>query len=297
MKKIGTITLAVILLICGIIVLSTGAAVAALVTESYVSDTSNQVAASSDGTTYGPFGNAVATWVHPSWPSISGATWIADTYYEEDPVNDTWLKFQKSFTIPSNAIDISGSIEITSDNAYELSFNGVLIGSDGEVYGPCHDDHEWSSIENWTVSPQTGTNTIEVIVRNYAGNSNPTSNPIGVLYKMTVDYETPVSHTVSGTITYHDGGQSGASVSVTTNAGTWTTTSGTSGAYSVDVDIYESLPGGITVDASYNGCSNTTGPVAPTGSATTVDVDIAPAKAHTVSGTITYHGSDLRVSG
>lgn len=36
---------------------------------------------------------AVATWVHPSWPSIPDATWISTASNVEDPVNDSWRWF------------------------------------------------------------------------------------------------------------------------------------------------------------------------------------------------------------
>lgn len=39
---------------------------------------------------WGTMGSAVATWVHPYWPTISGATWISTAYYVEEPVPDSW---------------------------------------------------------------------------------------------------------------------------------------------------------------------------------------------------------------
>jgi hypothetical protein len=157
-----------------------------------VSDTTNQVRVSPDGVTYGDWQAAVATWVHSSWPSISGATWISSAYNVEDPVNDSWREFKKEFTLPSNAVNISGSIDITSDNAEELYINGSFIGSDGEVYGPFHDDYEWSTVLTYNVSDQlqTGNNVLTVVVRNYAqSGGSATSNPTGLIYKLSITYD------------------------------------------------------------------------------------------------------------
>ncbi len=169
-------------------------------TVAVVSDTSVKV--------YGPLGHyaelghsdwgttsngAVAAWIHPNWPSIPGATWISTAQYTEDPVNDSWRWFQGEMTLPCTAYNISATVlQATSDNAEEFYLNGVLVGSDGEVQGPFIDDSEWNTIINYSISPQPGVNTLDFIVRNYAmPGGGPTSNPTGLIYRTTVDYEVP----------------------------------------------------------------------------------------------------------
>ncbi len=132
---------------------------------------------------------SMLTWVHPSWPSIAGAQWISSAYEVEDPPPNSWRLFTRSFDLPSNAINISGTLEITSDNAEEVELNGTPVGIDGEVYGPFIDDQEWSTIISYPVIPKAGPNSLGVMVRNYAGRSSPTDNPTGLIYKMDYEYQ------------------------------------------------------------------------------------------------------------
>jgi hypothetical protein len=133
---------------------------------------------------------AVATWVHGSWPSIAGATWISTAYYTEDPVNDSWRWFHDEITLPEKGYYISGSVVLaTSDNAEEAYHNETMIGSDGEVQGPFIDNLECGTIVEYPFNPQPGVNTLDFIVRNYyqAGGS-ATSNPTGLIYKASATY-------------------------------------------------------------------------------------------------------------
>ena len=136
---------------------------------------------------------AVATWVHPSWPSIPDAIWISTSYLigEEGgsiPAS-SWRWFCDVITLPEKGHYISGTVVLaTSDNAEEVYFNGELVGSDGEVQGPSSDNHEWSTVLPYSIIPQPGLNTLDFIVRNYAGSTSPTGNPTGLIYKVSVTY-------------------------------------------------------------------------------------------------------------
>ena len=132
---------------------------------------------------------AVATWVHPSWPSIPGATWISTADYVEDPVLDSWRKFHTEIDLPEKGCYLTGSVVLaTSDNAEEIYFNGELVGSDGEVQGPFTDDHEWNTVIEYPVIPVPGTNSMEFIVRNYGqAGASQTSNPTGLIYSAYFD--------------------------------------------------------------------------------------------------------------
>lgn len=129
---------------------------------------------------WGSVNLAVAAWVHPSWPSILGATWISTAYYTEEPVaNNSWRWFHDEITLPEKGYYIAGSVVLaTADNAEEVYFNGVLIGS----------NNNWRVISNYPIVPQPGLNTLDFIVRNSTGSSNPEYNPTGLIYKTTISY-------------------------------------------------------------------------------------------------------------
>jgi len=137
---------------------------------------------------------AVPTYQHPAWESVSSqmpdATWISTAYFTEEPVaNNSWRWFHDEITLPEKGYYIAGSVFLaTSDNAEEVYFNGELVGSDGEVQGPFSDNHEWATVLPYSIIPQPGLNTLDFIVRNYAGSTLPTDNPTGLIYKVSVTY-------------------------------------------------------------------------------------------------------------
>ncbi|HEU0292705.1 MAG TPA: PKD domain-containing protein [Anaerolineales bacterium] len=133
---------------------------------------------------------AVVTWKHPSWPILSPASWISNTYYIDGNVaGDTWRLFRKTVELCEGAYDISGSINATSDNAEEVYVNGNKVGFDGEIQGPFVDNAEWSTINSYYYVAEANTLTFDFIVRNYAGSSSATSNPTGLIFNATVNYE------------------------------------------------------------------------------------------------------------
>jgi len=134
---------------------------------------------------------AVLTWVHPSWPAITGAQWISSANLTEDPDVNSWRLFTRNIVIPSNAVNITGTITMmTADNAEEVYLNSIFIGSDGEVYGPFHDDQEWNTIETFSgLNLLPDTNTLEVMVRNFAWPGGVYANPTGLIYKMDYEYQ------------------------------------------------------------------------------------------------------------
>jgi hypothetical protein len=136
-------------------------------------------------------GSAVATWVHPSWPTLAGATWISNSTYVDDPVNDSWRWFHTEFSIPSDAIILSAALTmVTSDNAEMVWLNDTLIGQDGEVLGTFVDNYEWGTLKTYSMTPLVGQlNSLDFIVRNYAqAGGTATSNPTGLIFKAEVQY-------------------------------------------------------------------------------------------------------------
>ncbi|TET40912.1 MAG: hypothetical protein E3J66_06135, partial [Dehalococcoidia bacterium] len=179
---------------------------AASTTDTYYSSTSDNVAIATGGTTegtmvWGTSNPAVATFVHNAWnsvklsyPLLDPATWISSAYHVEDAVNDSWRKFTRDFTVPPGATNISGTLLITADNAYKAyltTTSGTTdIGSDGQVWGAGDYNNYWSVPEPYTIYPEVGSNTLEVVMRNWAqGGGTWGSNPTGLIYKLTVTYE------------------------------------------------------------------------------------------------------------
>ena len=110
-----------------------------------VSDTSTEYLT---GTQWLP---SVLAWTYGGWPSLNDAAWIWKSYMvsTEEACNGTGIiTFRRKFSLPQDARNLSGNISITADNAYELSLNGTLIGS----------DDIWESIETYQLNVRPGEN-------------------------------------------------------------------------------------------------------------------------------------------
>ncbi|OFW52426.1 MAG: hypothetical protein A2V75_09390 [Actinobacteria bacterium RBG_16_70_17] len=146
---------------------------------------------------WGTAGSAVATWVHPSWPSLAGAAWISTAGLVENPDPDSWRRFSGSFEVPG--IPLTGGATVaTSDNAEEFYVNGALVGSDGEVQGPFADNQEWNTLLTYPFTPVTGANTYDFIVRNYSWPGGVYANPTGLLFCLDYSYLTGRTETAWG---------------------------------------------------------------------------------------------------
>ena len=170
------------------LVLSLALTTTVMAAEIIVSDTTTKW--SSDNINWQP---AVATWAHPSWPSISGATWIwrtsqTDSAEEYANVPEGGWYFKRTFEVPQCSQDITGTISINSDNAEALYFNGVLIGSDGALSKDGPDTQAWRTVKTYMINPVIGTNTIMVRAINYLSSGSYTSNPAGLTFKATINY-------------------------------------------------------------------------------------------------------------
>jgi hypothetical protein len=142
---------------------------------SVVSDTSNTV----DGA-----GAAVAVApIHSAWTaSIPGATWI----WSENPTsaqNNQSETFVKSFNVSGTLV--SAVLDIATDNTYSVEVNGVPT----TCASATADNFSAATQDSCNLAPYltVGNNTIEITVNNI-GLGNISSNPAGLLYKLT--YET-----------------------------------------------------------------------------------------------------------
>jgi len=152
--------------------------------------------------------SSVLAWTHSAWApyGIAGAEWISSSEYTEDPDNNTWRLFTRSFDLPASATNISGTMTVNCDNAEEVYLNTVFVGdgSPAVVYGdspPSGPAHGWSSVEGpWDVSSQlqAGTNNLWTMTRNYGWPGGELANPTALIYKLCYSYDIVTTETAWG---------------------------------------------------------------------------------------------------
>lgn len=139
-----------------------------------------------DGKSWMP---AFATWVHPAWPALPGATWIwrvarvsTDEAHNGSPI----VTFRRKFTPPPGKT--RAILRITADNAYKVSLNGEVVGSSGELSASSNlDDGHWHTIDAYAVPLLPGENVIVVTAVNYRSSTNNGAiNPGGVVFSLAV---------------------------------------------------------------------------------------------------------------
>jgi hypothetical protein len=128
-----------------------------------------------------------------AWDMITiPAQWIWRTLRVNpvEAVNGSTVLFRKEFDIPKCAAGITGSIDITADNSYNLSLNGAQVGYDSG-YLPGGSDLGWQSVEHYNLTNlQPGTNTFTILARNIPqSGGNEYSNPAGVIYSANIEYD------------------------------------------------------------------------------------------------------------
>ncbi len=139
---------------------------------------------------------AVPTWVHPSWPTVAGATWIwrtgqTDPVDEYDTVPDGGWEFRQMYDLPATSFNINASLYVTADNSYSAAVNGSFVGQDGSMDKDGPDAHSWSSVESYDISSLLGpgANTLTIHALNYFRSGSYTSNPAGLVFKVCGCYD------------------------------------------------------------------------------------------------------------
>lgn len=150
---------------------------------------------SADGVNWYP---AYATWVHPIWSTIPGATWMWRTP-QTNPVeeynnvpNGGWY-FRQSFEIPrcfSNEV-IPGTITSAVDNSYEMYFNGNLVETRGSMNKDGPDSwYHWVANTSSNLSGLVvGENTISFRAMNHYSFGSYQTNPAGLIFQLNIDYD------------------------------------------------------------------------------------------------------------
>jgi hypothetical protein len=144
------------------------------------------------------------SWVQPAW----GAYWVS-TRSENSGIDDpdegeAWRLYKDEFTIPAGAAIDSASIQIAGDNAYEVYLNGTSIGTTADlipactVYGDSPEPNgsmiPFTQAAAYAFTPQTGTNTLMLVVRNWGDGGG---NPTGLLYKASITYSVNNNFTIT----------------------------------------------------------------------------------------------------
>ena len=139
-----------------------------------VSDTTNLVEGD---------GNAInVAIIHPAWTaSIPGADWIWKT---SATANNEIVAFEKDFTVEGATV-LSATLDIATDNSYEVFIDDVLVASD-----PAENNFQLATQDTHDLLADvtTGAHTLRVEVKNI-GTYNAESNPAGLLYKFVVESE------------------------------------------------------------------------------------------------------------
>ena len=130
---------------------------------------------------------AVLAWNYPGWPQMNGAKWIWTTYLvssEEAFSGSKIVTFRRSFGGKSAG---RATLLITADNAYEASFNGKVLGSNGPVDAKSNLDQDWHTFDTYDVVLKPGANVLTVRAVNTHspfGTHDPHENPGGVVFKL-----------------------------------------------------------------------------------------------------------------
>ncbi|MFT5849794.1 MAG: hypothetical protein ACI9H6_000613 [Patiriisocius sp.] len=122
------------------------------------------------------------SFIHNAWTAvINGATWIWGQNPVVNPVADEIQTFQKKFGF--NGPVTSATLFVAADNSYEADLNGSAAGADAtekNFNAAGQDTHDVTTLIN------QGNNELEIAVKNWGGNGNPTGNPAGLLYKLEI---------------------------------------------------------------------------------------------------------------
>jgi hypothetical protein len=203
MKKITTI-----LLILIVSLVFTGVVLASDNSIKVVSDTSVMVYGPIDeykslgDPAWGVSAPAMGTWVHPVWSSwfpfeFPGASWISTSYLiGEDGGSvgdDSWRLFSKTVDLCQGAYNIMGTITSKADNAEEVYVNGVFQYYEGELIPGTGKMGDYKPAPTLAfIADPADTLTLDFIIRNYAGSSDPYGNPTGLIFSAEVNYDCPL---------------------------------------------------------------------------------------------------------
>lgn len=149
---------------------------------------------------------AVLAWVAPDWPTLPDASyiWNREQVTPDEALNGTdVLTFRHRFSLPLDSQITNGTLQVNADNAYRVSFNGQVLGSDG-ILAKEGDDLGYATVETYDLPAQPGDNEILVETINYRdlfGRDDPQLNPAGLIFLAQITFERVPCCAISGRIT------------------------------------------------------------------------------------------------
>jgi len=138
----------------------------------------------SDSSTIVEGQNVVPAWVSGVWVTIDGATWVAKNTYVENWLGETNHTFTKSFEIEKEEEILSAIMEVSVDNIF---IGGGFYLNDNFISSTVtFDSIDYIDIREFI---QSGTNQLTFQVRNLPNPtvSGPESNPMGLIFKITLN--------------------------------------------------------------------------------------------------------------
>lgn len=160
-----------------------------------VSDTTNKVVSTTNGTDPTPFPhNAVLVGSpNPAWQdanALSPAKWIwaTDPTLPADTTNNAEYTFEKKFQWNGTAVSVNLNLALAADNGYKIILNGTTIVDNISTqfnYGSAVtlDALQASAFEAAMVN---GENKLDIVVRNMSYPGGSSGNPAGLLFKLNI---------------------------------------------------------------------------------------------------------------
>ena len=123
------------------------------------------------------------SFIHSAWTAIiNGALWIWGDDPVADPANEETQTFTKKFGWVGGVS--SATLYVASDNSHRAELNNILVGEAADEQNFRVTDQDEYDVSSAVAQ---GNNELSIEVTNWAGNSNPASNPAGLLYKLVIE--------------------------------------------------------------------------------------------------------------
>ena len=137
----------------------------------------------------GKWGPSIIAKMNGRWKAVKGAQWVS---FREEPTLESAItggryRFRQSFRLPRGKASeiVRGDLFVRADDTCHLTVNGKTIGQ--EFGGADFEDPFTVHLSEHLVD---GENTVEFEVLNYAkpNASAPEDNPLGLIYRLHVEY-------------------------------------------------------------------------------------------------------------
>ena len=131
--------------------------------------------------------NPNRNWLDESTVAPAEWIWVTPVVAAGDTTNNAEYVFADTFSLQGPIAVTDFNLSIASDNGYKLVLNGATIVdvlTVEQTFGAQNPLTTMQKVAFQAALIQNGINTIEITVRNKAGNTNPNRNPAGLIYKI-----------------------------------------------------------------------------------------------------------------